>query len=165
VVPGLHLGGRPVQDWCQLAGLSQRERRLVVKPSGFSATAWGSRGVKIGHDLPQAEWEAAVREALDAFPTTRHVLQPFYEAKRTTVEWYDFAGRAVRPMHGRTRLTPYYFVTADGVRLGGATATVVPMDKKLIHGMVDAVIVPCAVQRPEEIDHGRVATAAQRRDQ
>ena len=27
-----------------------------------------------------------------------------------------------------------------------AMATVVPMDKKLIHGMVDAVIVPCAVQ-------------------
>ena len=49
-------------------------------------------------------------------------------------------------MHGRTRLTPYYFVVGDEVRLGGAMATVVPMDKKLIHGMVDAVIVPCAPQ-------------------
>jgi hypothetical protein len=51
-------------------------------------------------------------------------------------------------MHGRTRLTPYYFVVGDEVRLGGATATVVPTDKKLIHGMVDAVIVPCAPQPP-----------------
>jgi hypothetical protein len=49
-------------------------------------------------------------------------------------------------MPGRARLTPYYFVVGDEARLGGMTATVVPMDKKLIHGMVDAVIVPCAVQ-------------------
>ena len=55
-------------------------------------------------------------------------------------------------MHGRTRLTPYYFVVGDEVRLGGATATVVPMDKKLIHGMVDAVIVPCAPQPAPDQD-------------
>jgi len=28
-------------------------------------------------------------------------------------------------------------------------ATVVPIDKKLIHGMVDAVMVPCAIRRQE----------------
>jgi hypothetical protein len=145
-VPGLTLSGKPVQDWGQLARLSQKERRLVIKPSGFSATAWGSRGVKIGHDLPEAEWAAAVQEALAGFETTRSVLQHFHETKRSTVSWYDFAKGEVQPMHGRTRLTPYYFVVGDEVRLGGATATVVPMDKKLIHGMVDAVIVPCAVQ-------------------
>jgi hypothetical protein len=50
-------------------------------------------------------------------------------------------------MPGRVRLTPYYFVTGDKVTLGGATATIVPIDKKLIHGMVDAIIVPCAVRQ------------------
>jgi hypothetical protein len=145
-VPGLAIGGRPLQDWGQLLNLSQKERRLVLKPSGFSATAWGSRGVRIGHDLPEPEWAAAVEEALAAFPTTRYVLQHFYDTKRSTVAWYDFASGEVQPMHGRTRLTPYYFVVGDEVRLGGATATVVPMDKKLIHGMVDAVLVPCAPQ-------------------
>jgi hypothetical protein len=145
-VPGLELAGRPVQGWEQLRALTQKERRLVLKPSGFSATAWGSRGVKVGHDLPEAEWAGAVDGALESFPTTRWVLQHFYDTKRSTVSWYDFAAGEVRPMHGRTRLTPYYFVVGDEVRLGGATATVVPMDKKLVHGMVDAVIVPCAPQ-------------------
>ena len=102
--------------------------------------------MRIGHDLPELEWAAAVDEALERFPTTRWVLQHYHDTKRSSVSWYDFATEEVRPMHGRTRLTPYYFVVGDEVRLGGAMATVVPMDKKLIHGMVDAVIVPCAPQ-------------------
>jgi hypothetical protein len=153
-VPGLELSGRPVQDWRQLIRLTQKARRLVLKPSGFSATAWGSRGVRVGHDLPEEEWTRAVEEALRSFDTTRYVLQRFYDFKRSTVQWYDFASEAVQRMPGRTRLTPYYFVTARsgdpaesaGIVLGGATATVVPMDKKLVHGMVDAVIVPCGLQ-------------------
>ena len=54
VVPGLEIAKRPVTDWHQLMGLSQSDRRLVIKPSGFSATAWGSRGVTIGHDQPES---------------------------------------------------------------------------------------------------------------
>jgi hypothetical protein len=146
VVPGLELQGRPVQDWSQLIRLTQRERQLVIKPSGFDATAWGSRGVRIGHDLPEDEWEAAVHEALGRFESTRYVLQRFHHVKRSVVEWYDFETGQLQRMPGRTRLTPYYFVVGDQARLGGVTATVVPADKKLIHGMVDAVIVPCAVR-------------------
>jgi hypothetical protein len=145
-VPGLELNGRVVQDWEQLVGLTQKERRLVIKPSGFAAAAWGSRGVKVGHDLPEDEWAIAVREALAAFDRTRYVLQRFQNVRRATVEYYDFEREAVRRMPGRARLTPYYFVIGDEARLGGVTATVVPIDKKLIHGMVDAVIVPCAVR-------------------
>jgi hypothetical protein len=148
-VPGLQLGKGAVQSWDQLRALTQRERRLVLKPSGFSASAWGSRGVRVGHDLPEKEWADAVGEALGDFDTTRWVLQHFYDTKRTSVSWYDFATGEVQPMFGRTRLTPYYFVVGDEVRLGGATATIVPMDKKLVHGMVDAVIVPCAPQPAE----------------
>ena len=51
VIPGLRLGGRAVAEWRELAAASQRDRRYVVKPSGFSELAWGSRGVSIGHDL------------------------------------------------------------------------------------------------------------------
>jgi hypothetical protein len=147
-VPGLELAGRPVQAWSQLEGLTQKERQLVIKPSGFHATAWGSRGVRIGHDLAEDHWAAAVREALEGFDRTRYVLQRYYNAQRATVEWYDFATGEVRRMAGRARLTPYYFVAGEEARLGAVTATVAPIDKKLIHGMVDAVIVPCAVRRP-----------------
>ncbi len=145
-VPGLELAGKPVQDWSQLVGLSQKERQLVIKPSGFSATAWGSRGVRIGHDLPEDEWAGAVREALDGFERTRYVLQRFQNIRRATVEWYDFAAGEVRRMPGRARLTPYYFVVGEEARLGAVTATVAPIDKKLVHGMVDAVMAPCAVR-------------------
>jgi hypothetical protein len=61
------------------------------------------------------------------------------------VRYYDFEKRAVVPMEGRARLTPYYFVVNGEARLGGIQATVCPADKKVLHGMVDAVIAPCAV--------------------
>jgi hypothetical protein len=147
-VPGLQLAGKPVQDWAQLIGLTQKERQLVIKPSGFDATAWGSRGVKVGHDLPEDEWAGAVHEALERFDSVRYVLQRFHTTSRVVVNWLDFESDEVRRMPGRARITPYYFVVGDEARLGGVTATVVPMDKKLIHGMVDAVIVPCAVRTP-----------------
>lgn len=145
VVPGLAIGKRPVTDWDQLKGLGQSDRRLVIKPSGFSPTAWGSRGVTIGHDRPEAEWDAAVESALAAFAKTPHVLQRFHHGKRYGTRYYDFAQDAVRKMNGRVRLSPYYFVANDKTQLAGILVTVVPADKKLIHGMVDAVMVPAAM--------------------
>ena len=152
-VPGFEANGAPLQSWNQLLSLGQKDRRLVVKPSGFDATAWGSRGVKIGHDLPEGEWREAVEAALAGFAATRSILQRFQTVRRATVPWYDFETGTVRTMPGRARLTPYYFATgADGgVRLGGVMATVVPIDKKLIHGMVDSVMVPCAIRRSDTI--------------
>ena len=50
-------------------------------------------------------------------------------------------------MPGRVRLCPYYFVSGEGdsarPKLGGVLATICPADKKIIHGMTDAVLVPC----------------------
>ena len=45
-------------------------------------------------------------------------------------------------MRGRVRLCPYYFVEPDHVTLRGALATICPPDKKLLHGMRDAILVP-----------------------
>jgi hypothetical protein len=45
-------------------------------------------------------------------------------------------------MNGRVRLCPYYFVESDRVRMRGALATIVPADKKLIHGMRDGILAP-----------------------
>ena len=42
---------------------SQKDRRLVLKVSGFSELAWGSRGVTIGHDVSSEEWRRLVAEA------------------------------------------------------------------------------------------------------
>ena len=53
-------------------------------------------------------------------------------------------------MKGRVRLCPYYFVSGEGdaarPQLGGVLATIDPADKKIIHGMTDAILAPCAKQ-------------------
>ena len=61
------------------------------------------------------------------------------------VPYYDRKLGDIATLEGRVRLCPYYFVTGDGVRLGGILATIAPADKRLIHGMSDAVMGPCAV--------------------
>ena len=45
-------------------------------------------------------------------------------------------------MKGRIRLCPYYFVEQEKVKLRGALATIVPADKKFLHGMRDAILAP-----------------------
>jgi hypothetical protein len=45
-------------------------------------------------------------------------------------------------MKGRVRLCPYYFVEEGKVKLRGALATIVPADKKFVHGMTDAILAP-----------------------
>ena len=48
-------------------------------------------------------------------------------------------------MKGRARLSPYFFVSGGKANLGGVLATVCPADKKILHGMSDAVMVPVTV--------------------
>jgi hypothetical protein len=47
-------------------------------------------------------------------------------------------------MRGRVRLCPYFFVGEKSTTLGGALATICPDDKKLLHGMRDAILAPCS---------------------
>jgi hypothetical protein len=136
-------------DWRQLTELSQKERELILKVSGFSADAWGARGVFLGNDLSQAEWAAAVDKAIASFPQSPYVLQCYHKPALVEAQWFDFQRGRLMPMKGRVRLCPYYFVSgqADAARahLGGVLATICPADKKIIHGMKDAVFAPCSI--------------------
>ena len=139
-VPGLD-----ITDWQQLAELSQKDRQLVLKLSGFNERAWGARSVRLGNDLSQADWAAAVAEAIAGFGDSPWILQRFEKPRRVHHEWFDFESGEARTMPGRVRLCPYYFVHGeDEVKLGGVLATVCPADKKIIHGMRDAILAPCA---------------------
>lgn len=137
-----------IHDWQEMKRFGNRERELVVKISGWSEKSWGSRGVKIGHDMPQDEWAAAIDEALDAFPTNPYLLQRFHRAQVLHHPRHDQATGRIVPMPCRARLCPYYFVHAGEVSLGGVLATIVPADKKLLHGMKDGVMVPCRPKTP-----------------
>lgn len=145
VIPGLSVKGQPLTAWHDLQQATKAERQLVLKISGFSPEAWGSRGVHVGHDMAASEWGHALEKASASFSESPYVLQDFHKAVRVDTSFYDFAAEEVRPMEGRVRLCPYYFVTDDQVRLHGILATICPLDKKLIHGMVDAVMVPTSV--------------------
>lgn len=136
-------------DWQQLKTLSQKERDLILKISGFSAHAWGARGVYLGSDLSHADWSAAVDKAIADFQHSPYVLQRYHHPALVEAQWFDFNRNEVVPMKGRARLCPYYFVSGDGdaarAQLGGVLATVCPADKKIIHGMTDAIFAPCSV--------------------
>ena len=143
-IPGLDL-----TDWSQLKTLSQKERDLILKVSGFSENAWGARGVFLGSDLSQGDWSVAVDAALKDFETSPSVLQRFHKPALVDAQWFDFAKNEIIPMKGRVRLCPYYFVSGEGdaarPALGGVLATIVPADKKIVHGMSDAVLAPCSI--------------------
>ena len=144
IIPDLCLGQQPVTDWRELAQASQKDRHYVVKPSGFSELAWGSRGVSVGHDLSQQEWADVLDKALASFPTTPYILQKFHKGRQVEMFYFDAQREDMAPMAGRTRLSPYYFVHHGEARLAGVLATVCSLEKKIIHGMRDAIMAPCA---------------------
>jgi hypothetical protein len=148
-IVGLQAGGAPVSDFRQLIALPKSERAYVVKPSGFSQLAWGSRGVKIADDLTREEWGAAIEIALTSYERTPYVLQEFHKGKRVRQSYFDRDHDEIREYEGRVRLCPYYFVTGEeSVQLGGILATIAPADKKLIHGMTDAVMTSSILRDP-----------------
>ena len=136
-------------DWQQLKSLSQKERRLILKISGFAPEAWGARGVHLGSDLSIDDWGTVVDRAIRLFGDNPHILQRFTKPKTVESNWFDFESRALIPMSGRVRLCPYYFVQGEGdqarAKLGGCLATICPADKKIIHGMSEAIMAPCSV--------------------
>jgi hypothetical protein len=147
VIPDLLIGDQPVSSFLDLKNLSQKERRFVIKPSGFSEMAWGSRGVLVGHDLSEEAFEKGIKMALNSFHTTPHILQDFHKGRQVTAAYLGTENDAPILMKGRARLSPYYFVERGEPILSGILATICPLDKKLIHGMSDAVMMPCSISK------------------
>src|SRR3990172_3529112 len=155
IIPGLKMGERPVTSWQELAEATQGEREFVVKPSGFSELAWGSRGVVVGHDVSQEGWGDTIHKALNDFHKTPYILQEYHKGRHVEVSYLDdnpanLGGtelNSVPVMTGRARLCPYYFVEEEGVRLRGILATVCSLEKKLIHGMEEGVMTVVEIGR------------------
>jgi len=144
VIPDLTIKGVPVRKWEELYPMTQKEREMVVKPSGFSPESWGSRGVVVGHDVSSEDWQQTLIKGLAQFPDQPSILQKFYKGKKVEGQFLNTLTGKIETMLCRVRLTPYYFVSGKSTQLGGVLATLCPQDKKKIHGMVDAIMVPCA---------------------
>jgi hypothetical protein len=149
VLDGPRVGGRALNDWRDLGAASQKERDLIIKISGFHETAWGARSVILGSDCSREEWQAGVERAIELAPANLHVLQEYKKPRRIEHRVYDRAadGLPAKALAkaGRLRLCPYYFVIDGKAKLSGALATFCPPDKKIIHGMQDAALLPCRV--------------------
>ncbi len=149
VIAGLEIRGQWFSDWRALGHLGQKNRQLVIKPSGYSELAWGSRGVAIGHDMAERDWQGVIDEALAAFEHTPHVLQEFHNGATFSASYCDYETDQIETLKGRVRLQPYYFVIENDAVLSGLQATVCPANKKILHGMVDAIVVPGAVGKKQ----------------
>ena len=147
VLDGPQVGGRSLTDWRQLAGASQKERDLIIKISGYHESAWGARSVILGSDCSREEWQGGVEMAVEDAPSNPHILQEFKKPRRVRHRVYDY-DQQVREVDGRLRLCPYYFVKEGVTTLSGALATFCPPDKKIIHGMQDAALLPCRIVAP-----------------
>lgn len=140
-----------IQDWRDAARFSQKERDLLLKVSGFSPLGWGSRGVALGADLPHADWQKRIEEALVRFEHEPTIMQQFHKGRLFDHPYWDTETHELKTMRGRVRLCPYYFVEPEKVMLRGALATICPADKKLLHGMSDAILVPTCFADATEV--------------
>jgi hypothetical protein len=131
-----------IHDWREAAKFSQKDRDLLLKVSGFSPLGWGSRGISLGSDLAHAEWEKRIDNALATFDSSPTIIQRFHKGRLLEHRYCEPDSGELKTMKGRVRLCPYYFVQHDQVKLHGALATIVPADKKFLHGMRDAILVP-----------------------
>ena len=156
VLDGPRAAGRPLNDWRDLINASQKERDLIVKISGYHETAWGARSVLLGSDCSREEWQHGVERAIELAPENLHVLQVYRKPRRLTHPVFDAPAsggadtvvtgtQAATVKPGRLRLCPYYFMIDGQPRLSGALATFCPPDKKIIHGMQDAALLPSQI--------------------
>ena len=115
----------------------------------FREASWEEALDRVASELLQIKQKSGPG-ALAGFADQPFVLQQFHKAARLPVRYYDFHSGEVKGMHGRVLLRPYYYVVGDEVRLGGIQAIACPADKKILHGMTDAILVPCAVRVSED---------------
>ena len=162
VLDAPRVAGRALSDWRDLAAATQKERDLIIKISGYHETAWGARSVVLGSDCSREEWQQGIERAIEFAPMNLHLLQAYKKPRRIEHRLYPGSAAAsgrieaevgegarapgaaeatLRP--GRLRLCPYYFIVGGQALLSGALATFCPPDKKIIHGMQDAALLPC----------------------
>jgi hypothetical protein len=134
-----------IQSFEELKSFSQKQRDLILKISGYHETAWGSRSVVLGSDSSQNEWQASITSALAEFESHPYILQQFHKGRLFDQPFFQPSTDQIETMRGRVRLCPYYFVIDGKAELRGGLATICPPDKKLLHGMKDAVMAPTAV--------------------
>ena len=142
VLDAPYVGGHPIHNWRQLGEASKKERDLILKISGFDETAWGARSVVLGSDVSKEEWTAAIENAISGPQKSLYVLQQYQKPMRVKHPVYRDDG-SLNEMDGRVRLCPYYFIVDGRAELHGILATLCPADKKIIHGMKDAALIPC----------------------
>jgi len=140
------VGGLPISSWDELGEGSQKERGLILKVSGFHETAWGARSVVLGNDVSKENWTASLRSAMRFGSERLHVLQRFHKPMRVRHPVYPDDSGEISEMEGRVRLCPYFFATSEGeYELEGILATICPADKKIIHGMSEATLLPVRI--------------------
>lgn len=147
------VGGKPIWKWEQLGEASQKERALILKISGFHEEAWGARSVVLGNDVSKEQWMMALRESLRRADRNLSILQEYRKPTRLQHPVYKDKD-TLAPQEGRLRLTPFYFVEGDEAKLSGCLATFCPPDKKIIHGMRDAAMLPCQIREEAAKEEG-----------
>lgn len=141
VIAGLETKGQVVSSYLELTDLPRSERNYVIKPSGFSPLAWGSRGVVLGKELTTKAWAEELERVLEAFVEQPFILQEYHASRVEQQEYYDFSTKTMQTFVGKARYCPYFFTAGKEVISGGVLITNCPVDKPLIHGMTDAVMV------------------------
>ena len=147
IPPGAYLdgpkvNGRNLTQWSDLSKASKKDKRLVIKASGFHETAWGSRSVVIGDDVSGVEWSKKISEALNHYPSPIFVIQEFMKPRSFSHPLFSEEGEVMHEL-GRVRLSPYFFTFDKKAKWSGTLATFCPSDKKIIHGMKDGSLMPC----------------------
>lgn len=154
-IPDLWISGHQAQAWQDILLLARGDRSFVIKPSGFSPLAWGSRGVQLAFELSNQALAHTLQKAQEGFQTTPYILQRYHRSDKVHFSRYGFAGGCMEEFAGRTRLCPFYFIGRSGPVLAGVLATICPLDKPLIHGMTDAVMVPVMVSDQHDLEIDR----------
>ncbi|MCH8540611.1 MAG: hypothetical protein LAT58_07550 [Opitutales bacterium] len=145
--PGAILDGptaqnRPLHQWEDLTQASQKERNLILKISGFHHDAEGARSVLLGSDCSKEEWTEGLQDAIKNASRNPHILQEYRKPARRQHDLYDGEGK-IAPGEGRVRICPYYFThERETPKPAGILCTFCPSDKKIIHGMTDAAMLP-----------------------
>ena len=144
----------PLGSWQRLQRTSRRERPYVLKPSGFSALAWGGHGFSRGKDYTTKLWSETIDGLLRQSAYSPYILQEYQHSVPRDISFYDAPSEELRQFTGKTRLCPYYFLKQSPTRglgqeeviFSGALATTVPLSKPVIHGMTDAVMSPTSIK-------------------